>query len=232
MPQQFVIISAARSGSNYLASLLSSHPNVRCYGEVFGTLNQVWLRWLDWRYMAPRLWVHVLKCTALRKQWLGYKLMHDHCPSYMQTVLQDPAIKIIWLQRENSVERYVSFAKAMQTKVWRSSSKNASSKNEPLIIDTNRMLTKMRWVDASYKALIEQVVTTPNKSLHITYENLTERAPTETIAAIFTFLQLEGAPVASALRKQGNSDWRTMVQNSAEVVQALQGTEYQSLVKS
>lgn len=231
MPKQFVIISAARSGSNYLASLLNSHPAVRCYGEVFGKLNQSYVRWLDWRCVAPHLWVSLLKCTAIRKQWLGYKLMHTHCPNYMQTVLQDPNIKIIWLRRENAVQRYVSFAKAMQTKVWRSNGKSSASKQQPIVIDTDRMLTKMRWVDSSYAQLVGRVATTPNKSLHITYEDLTENAPAETIAAIFDFLQLEGTPVESSLQKQATSTVRTMVQNYDEMAQALQGTEYESLIE-
>ncbi|CAG0940082.1 hypothetical protein BROC_00895 [Candidatus Brocadiaceae bacterium] len=35
-PTKFVVISSGRSGSNFLLSLLSSHPSIRIHGEVVG----------------------------------------------------------------------------------------------------------------------------------------------------------------------------------------------------
>jgi LPS sulfotransferase NodH len=33
--QKFIILSMPRSGSNYLAYLLNSHPGIVCFGEMY-----------------------------------------------------------------------------------------------------------------------------------------------------------------------------------------------------
>lgn len=232
LPKEFVIISTARCGSNHLVSLLNSHPNVRCYGEVFGILNYAPLRLLDWRCKAPALWVNTLKLTAAHKQYLGYKLMYTHCPQHMAYVLRAPHIKIIWLNRQNALKRYVSFIKALQSKVWRTSrTKKIRTSSTLVTVNTQHMLAKMRTSNATLAALQAQLLQLPGKSLYITYEDLTGSKPAAVWQSILQFLQLPDIPLPrSALRKQNNDNLAASVQNIAEVRQAIRGTEFESLL--
>jgi LPS sulfotransferase NodH len=232
LPKEFVIISTARSGSNHLVSLLNNHPSVRCYGEVFGKLNYAPLRSIDWRNKMPNVWIATLKTTAISKQYLGYKLMYEHCPRHMAYVLRAPHIKIIWLTRQNTIKRYVSFIKALQNKVWRSSrTKKAAIGNKKITINTQHMLTKMRAANATLVALQAQLVQLPGKSLQVTYEDLSQNAPIATWQSIIQFLQLPDIPLPSSdLRKQNSDDLTKSVSNITEVQQAIRGTEFESLL--
>ena len=47
---KFVILGRGRSGSNFLASLLKSHTQVICFGEIFNNSRQDIIRWRGQRH--------------------------------------------------------------------------------------------------------------------------------------------------------------------------------------
>jgi LPS sulfotransferase NodH len=92
LPQRFTILGSARTGSNFLLSLLSAHPAIKMYGELFNldTLarNDL-LEALDdpVAYLRSRVYrVHRAEIAAV-----GFKMFYDHLtPDYFQKLI-DPS---------------------------------------------------------------------------------------------------------------------------------------------
>jgi hypothetical protein len=76
-PKRFLVISRGRSGSNYLMSLLGSHPAIRHSGEIIGESR---LRWMSIRTEIDALgWDRYVDDSFRRKgreQIAGIKVLH------------------------------------------------------------------------------------------------------------------------------------------------------------
>jgi LPS sulfotransferase NodH len=125
--QRFLIIGLPRSGTTYLMSLLNSHPNVLCAGELFnpygiiGTggpdydLNRIFER--DWgpRFFAKQFFDSQ---DAPEHHRVGFKFMLGHNLRLLTQLPELPDLSLIYVHRENRLAQVASFMKAVQTKNW------------------------------------------------------------------------------------------------------------------
>ena len=111
--QKFVIISRSRTGSTLLMSLLNSHENIECTGEIFKELkgkpsNQVWFN-----HFGKRL---------KRIKWLGFRLFYYHPINGDREVWEllksDSSIPVLHLTRQNMLRTLVSQRIGMKTNKW------------------------------------------------------------------------------------------------------------------
>jgi hypothetical protein len=109
-----VIISTARSGTKYLISLLSSHPNIACEKELFNHGGQYYKK----VGLTPRQW-HNEPETALAHFWAlydrmpevkaaGFKVLAGQNQKAEIHLLQNPDIKKIILYRRNHLRQFYS----------------------------------------------------------------------------------------------------------------------------
>jgi LPS sulfotransferase NodH len=92
-PRRFMILTSPRTGSNFLLSLLSRHPSIRAYGEIFnlemlprGTLTTL----LDdpIAYLREKVYAE----QRLDVEAVGFKMFYRHMsPEYFQKLV-DPAL--------------------------------------------------------------------------------------------------------------------------------------------
>ena len=127
-PVRFVILNATRTGSNFLCTVLNSHPAILCHHEIFnphvvgvarhlqGTdfhLGSMDERARDSLDFLDRVWRADLGHAAV-----GFKLcLWQHEEAY-RAVLSDRSVRKILLKRRNRVRSFVSLLLARQTGEW------------------------------------------------------------------------------------------------------------------
>lgn len=125
--RRFIIVGLPRSGTTYLMTLLNSHKNVICAGELFNPYSIVeheepdldGVRVVE-RDRAPRYFMKDFFERHETGKWdrVGFKFMLGHNIRIM-TFLQDmPDVPILYVHRANRLAQAASYLKAVQTMNW------------------------------------------------------------------------------------------------------------------
>jgi hypothetical protein len=125
---RFVILNATRTGSNFLCTVLNSHPEILCHHEIFnphviGVARHLQgsdfrLGTMEERERDPVEFLDRVWRTNLDRSAVGFKMcLWQHEPAY-HAVLPDPGIRKIVLKRRNRVKAFVSLLLARQTGEW------------------------------------------------------------------------------------------------------------------
>lgn len=130
----FIIVSAARTGSNMLASSLNSSPEIICFRELFNWLGKFIdynvegydrsspedqaLRQQDFRsFLRKRIFCpHPKEVRAV-----GFKMPHDHFSGFeglLDWLANDTDIRVVHLKRRNQLRMLVSWKYAWMTGSW------------------------------------------------------------------------------------------------------------------
>ena len=126
---RFVIIASARTGSNFLITQLSSHPDIFCHGDIFHP-NQPFLRWPGWpderppaevnefkrlKNLPPRDLLERMYRLGFGRPHVGFKIFNGQNNEILSQLIRDPEVKKIVLWRNNVLARYASALAARQT---------------------------------------------------------------------------------------------------------------------
>lgn len=125
---RFVILHATRTGSNYLCTVLNSHPDILCHHEIFnphvvGVARHLQeqgfeLGTIEERERDPQAFLDRVWRTDFGHAAVGFKLcLWQHEPAW-HAVLADPSVRKIILKRRNRVRAFVSLLLARQTGEW------------------------------------------------------------------------------------------------------------------
>lgn len=125
---RFIILNATRTGSNFLCTVLNSHPDILCHHEIFNPhvigvarhlqdsdfrLGSMAERESDPVEFLDRVWR-----TNLGRAAVGFKMcLWQHEPAY-RAVMPDRSVRKILLKRRNRVKSFVSLLLARQTGEW------------------------------------------------------------------------------------------------------------------
>src|SRR5262249_46467049 len=125
---RFVILNAARTGSNYLCALLNSHDEVLCHHEIFNPhvvgvarhlqMSGFQLGTIEERERDPIAFLQRVWDTPLGRPIVGFKLCWRQHEVAYRAVLGDPSVHKIVLKRRNRVATFVSLLRARQTGEW------------------------------------------------------------------------------------------------------------------
>ena len=129
----FIILSTPRSGSNLLCSLLNSHPQVTCHGEIFNQrdLKKVYPNWLvacinrfAVIFILYKKWRH-----SKFKPYYGFKVFTDQLVEIQPIVtpLEQRGFRIIRLYRNDFLKKAISLIIAVNTNKWSVNSENEYS---------------------------------------------------------------------------------------------------------
>ncbi len=134
MPDKFVAISKARSGSNLLVSLLDGHPQIACFGELLRRTPD-WMRREGYRgalrilertapvfrddrhrFAHPAAFVRAAFATRSQEaRARGFKLQLGQHPDFLVRLVKDPEWKLLVLERANKLAVFSSGQIARQT---------------------------------------------------------------------------------------------------------------------
>jgi hypothetical protein len=232
---KFVILNAPRTGSNYLCTLLNSHPEILCHHEIFnphvvgvarhlqnsgfhmGTIEE---RERDPIEFLGRVWRMDEGCRSV-----GFKLCWKQNEAVFNAVLADPEIRKIVLKRKNRIKSFVSLLLARQTGEWVIYDDVAAPGPRPRVhVDEEELLRHIAFNDAYY-AEIESAIQQPGHLGHVLhYEDLFSVA---SLCGTLRFLGVaEPNPeiLAGQTWKLSSTSLRDLVESFESLEHALRGT--------
>lgn len=233
-PQKVVIITNGRTGSNLLVSYLNSSPDVRAYGEVFGTYY-LSSDFLMKRLRQPGGVVRHLREMLRRsttEKITAVKMLYQHfderfrkrqelpeLSNVLPELQHDPEVKIIHLRRENLLDVVVSNMLAKQSGNYVGKSYNIEAITVP-----PRVCRRQFMAIEERENYFRQAFPT-ERYLELTYEGLTEQ-PEETLAKVETFLGIENLEARSHIQKQNRASKIDVIANYDELHWFFRRSEY------
>lgn len=226
--KKFVIFGRGRSGSTLLVDLLDSHPQIHCDNEI-----------LHHRVLFPRLYID--SCASrYQSQVYGFKLLSYQIkdvqpisqPKNFLLELCQSGYKIIYLKRKNLLDHALSNINARQKQKFHYHVSQDKTQKKSIHVEVKELL---KWITGSEKLnnyehqLLQNV---PHLSL--TYEsNLQYSLSHQTTAnQIFQLLDLPLVSVKTNLIKIMPLTVNEMIINYEEILESLQGTQYEQFLKS
>jgi len=239
--QKFLIICRKRTGSNFLVSLLQSHPKIRAFGEVFSEDDKI--HWgypsysspeiLQIRHKAPIEFIeHIVFRDFLKStKAVGFKLIYQekqssNCKIIYEYLHSLKNLKVIHLKRRNIFSNYVSFKMAIKTDIW-IKLRNEGSNNLKLKIDYEDCLDYFQQTRALEKKY-ELLFSNPSQQIHTLYYEDLVTNKVKAIEDLQEFLEVECLPLVSYTRKQEKRPLSEIVINYNELKEKFENTPWQS----
>ncbi len=231
MALDFVILCLGRTGSTHLQSLLDSHPEVRCYGELFTDVDLATghgesrtQTFIGSPHDDPIAYVEELT-EGVDGRAVGFKLPNNSLRAFPQAarVLEEPTVKIVRLSRRNLLALLVSRRMLAATGVPQST--HGTYGDARVRIEPDRCLTAFRHMEADEHALDE--LADGHTTFRLTYEELVAG---ERIDELQTFLGVEPRPLNSWFARLRTRPLSETVENWDELVRALRGTRYEAFL--
>jgi LPS sulfotransferase NodH len=222
----FLILTAGRTGSSHLVSLLDSHPELCCFGELFRQAEASFpFFYVNTPHTDPRDYLASL-AGRVGNRLMGFKLT-AHCMTIhpeAASLLQDARVRVILLRRANLLAQAVSGSLAKATDVWHSTGPerdpNAQVRIEPKrIVGT---LVKLQEQQIALAALCQG-----HPVFDLSYEDL---ATGNRLDDLQRFLGVESRPLTSRYRRLDPRPLREKIENWEEVRAALAGTQFEGLL--
>lgn len=245
--RKFIVLGRGRSGSNFLATSLETHPNIVSFGEVFNNLarakgsvhfrykgyngqnrkqvqlrNEEPIRFIDESLFAPQ---------PKAIQAVGFKLFYYHAkePDWQPIWghLQELGVCAIHIQRKNLLESLVSEEIAQATKTWsnRGGNRNSNSQKQAAPAQIDLSVDTCRTYFESIEKQREQYSNFFEQTLDLHYEDLLNNYEGE-LQRVQEFLGVPHHAVTSPLRKQAKRSIQESIGNFAELEREFAGTPW------
>lgn len=235
----FVILFPERSGSTFLVSLLKSHPEIKCYSEIFSletkedgqrgrsskypTEDDVYQK-LNFVYSQSE--VHA---SGFKFKYLGQVEHYPEVTKYLLSIKDK--MSVILLQRKNLLKAAVS--KQNQARIFAAKGVNNIKKDNNvqvvgrLELNINkaiRYMEKRKVTDDYYHQQVSNFGFA--KVHHLWYEDLV-KSYEKTIGNVLSFLEVDSSQkLSSDFQKITNDNLEESLNNYDEVVTKLSGTEW------
>jgi len=234
MLTRFVILATPRCGSNWLCSLLDSHPDIICHHELFnpdgihlsrslrnkpGGLGQMQSK--PPLGLLSQAWKQTHGCKAV-----GFKLNLGQSAVVFNEVLSEQGIKKIIISRRNRIRSFVSEMNAEKTGIWESYPESTPMPHPgPLHVKAADLLKLAERNQAYYRALRERLDRTGQTVLDLEYEWLGEA---EQHRRILNYLDVSPEQVlVAATSRMNRGSLRSLISNFDQLEQELAGTGLQ-----
>lgn len=218
----FAIVCLGRTGSTHLVSLLDSHPDIRCFGEIFthheSTLDEAFVNSpLD----DPVEYVTQLS-APLSERAVGFKLPLNSIRAHPGAlrVLDSDEMGIVRLRRLNLLALLASRRLLASTRVPQST--HGDYGDATVVLDPKQTLAVFQRMDEHERYLDGLADGKP--VFQITYEDL---AAGRRLDEIQSFLGVESVPLRSMFERVRNRPLSETVENWSEIESALRGTPYE-----
>jgi LPS sulfotransferase NodH len=220
---RFIIITSGRTGSELLVSLLHSHPQFSCDGEILNTRRQ----WPD-RFLAGR----AARAAAQGKLAYGCKVQPQDILDVQR--IADPhnwvrrqhakGWRIIHLRRRNRLHQAISVVRATQSEWhYRHGEEGPAG---PLTLDPNAVIGTMYLIQHKENQIAAMVEGVPH--LELWYEDDLEQASDQsrTVATICQELGVTTQPTTSELTRVTPPSVRDAVANYDEIAATIRANAF------
>lgn len=228
MPVDFVILCLGRTGSTHLQSLLDSHPDVRCYGELFTDVDLATgygesrvETFIASRYEDPIAYLRAVT-DGVKARAIGFKLPTNSLRAFPEatSVLDDPTVRVVRLSRRNLLALLVSRRLLAATGVPQST--HGSYGDARVRLEPRRCLTAFRHMEEDERRLDD--LAGDHSTFRLDYEQLVTG---DRLEELQRFLGVAPEELNSWFSKLRTHSLRYAVENWAEVETALRGTPYE-----
>ncbi len=224
MPR-FVILGQARSGTTYLQTLLNSHPDVHCRGELFDPwqIDDNGKKTKDLSVIEARdrdpiaFFERMMRGEGLLlpSGWMGAKILFQHNPLiFSDLIANDPELVILSVRRSNKLAQFASLQQVKKSGRWTDT--GAAGRRE-----VPKLTAHPFWAKAECNRLENEgfflghwLSGLPNPVLELDYASL-PLPPTQ--AKVADFLSITQARFSSPLRKQGQNRILDRFENADEI---------------
>ncbi len=235
--RRFVILSARRSGSNLLCTLIDSHPDALCHHELFnprGIFTALDLRDMPTplhdiaaRERDPIAYLSQVWRYARGHACVGFKMTPGQHPDILQTVLDDAGVAKIVLRRNNPLRTLVSERIAERTGRWEAYAgeacgQQASPGPHPRVrIERDELDRHVRQVDAFYASVTDPMQRSGQRWLELHYESLFDAGEQQRLCA---FLRLSPRALQARSVRQNPEPLEQLLDNADALRRSLAST--------
>jgi hypothetical protein len=222
----FVILCLGRTGSTHLGSLLGSHPDIHCFGELFtdrkGTLDEAFIKS---PIEDPVEYVGQLT-APLTERAIGFKLPFNSIRTHPGAVrvLEGDDLRIVRLRRLNLLALFASRRLLATTRVSRST--RGDYGDTTVTLDPNQCLAVFRRTEEHERYLDGLAEGKP--VFDITYEDL---AAGRDLDDLQCFLEVEPVTLQSRFKRLRSRPLSETIENWPEVEKALRGSRYERFLE-
>ncbi len=234
--KKYAIISAGRSGSNLLVSLLKSTPKNIQHGEIVGEyqLQSATVR-RRINKVGPTAYLDRRLSRMATEKLTGVKLLYRHLEddygekygipgtgALIDHLLASEDIRVIHLCRKDRLAVLVSNRLAYETGEW----VGGAYGGKTVVLPVDWVQENFTWLEGWENRIAE--VFPRQRVLQMTYEELVSGTEEE-MGRVFRFLELPASPVHSTMSRQNKRLKSEVIENYAELKEAFSGTRYASL---
>lgn len=121
---KFVLVSVARTGSNYIVGMLNKHPQVLCHYEianpsyVIGPMAHQDILTGGLRQNDPDEFLNVAFSAPKKEKAVGFKIFGGDVEHIVNRVMKDSSVRKIILSRKNRLASFSSMKIAEKTGQW------------------------------------------------------------------------------------------------------------------
>ena len=249
-----IILTTQRTGSTFLVACLSSHPEVRCHGEILAGSRLYWVPDLIYKSRFAAKWYRYLRSGAwystrtmslfLDRGRIGsmdvglrpvmaFKAMYNHIspPWTLNYLRNDTTIRILHLRRHSLLKSYVSnlLLSVKRDNRWKA---HVYAPVAPVSIkvSSEQAISHMRRSRAQYEA--HERIFGEHPRLQLSYETMIEGQSIKPDVAreICEFLGIADRPMHANLIKINPERLQEMVTNYDELASAISKTEFADLL--
>lgn len=214
----FVILAAQRTGSTMLTSMLNSHPELRCFGELYArdrsTAIEVFAdlpaklrdRFLYDDEERTRRWRHLLHGIGWRQKvaW-GFKLMNNQHKRVRRYLIEESDCLLIVLKRRNALAMHASSENA---KLNRQCGRDRDGGVTPAraVFNRDNFLWHLDRYESRYQMVEQAIRAAGRKFLATDYETLKGAGGHDEQTRILTYLGV--APrnlVANTIKRESGN---------------------------
>jgi LPS sulfotransferase NodH len=236
---KFIIVSACRTGSNLLRSLLNSHSQILVFGEIFQKSDRI--GWYLPGYSQKRKLLAIYRkapAKFVRKKVfseyprgisaVGFKYMYEQKKFKSWNSLNpffknNKALQIIHLKRKNILKSYVSLLTALQTEKWVSYT-GAQAVPSPVTINYDECLWQFKKT-RTYQEYFDTFFADHPK-IEVIYEDLIADRQSE-MKRIQSFLGTDYEHLFPSIYKQSHRPLSKAIANYAGLKRDFLGTEWE-----
>lgn len=230
---RFVIVAARRTGSNWLCTLIDSHPAILCHHELFNPKGVFYAQRLrddspcagsvGERDADPLGFLDRIWRQAGRHRCLGFKMTCGQAEPVLEHVLADSAVRKVVLRRRNRVKTCVSEKIAAKLDSWEVYDEADLPSRTPCVdLDPQELREHAAANERFYERVEASIAGTGQTCLRVDYEDL--RSPEEHVR-LLRFLDAvpEDVRLEPTSVKQNPVDLREVVRNFDALAEALRG---------
>ncbi len=233
---RFVILATPRCGSNWLCTLLDSHPQILCHHELFNpdgiyiAYSQRGMGWLP----GDRQMQQDAPLTLLSEAWkqslgfavVGFKLNLGQSATVFDAVLNDTGIMKILISRRNRIRTFVSEKLAQISGAWESYPDSTHhSRPVPIHIEKKELVLHAQRNSRYYSRIRRHLFASEQPALEIEYESLADNQQQQ---RVLNFLGVDADQTLEASTHKINpGPLDQLISNYADLRKQLAGSDFE-----